>query len=147
VQRDAVAAIVRAGGSVKYDWEVKDGRPNPRGKPVWPKWLVDHLGPDYFAHVAVAELAQGGVDEQMVPVEKLRHLDTLVLRKSSITGAGLAHLERLADLRRLAIFYSQVSEGGMEHLGRLPRLESLSFRGTNIGDAGLAHLRGLTHLR
>jgi hypothetical protein len=33
VQRDAVAAIERAGGSVKYEWESKDGWPNPCGKP------------------------------------------------------------------------------------------------------------------
>jgi hypothetical protein len=37
VQRDAVAAIERAGGSVKYEWERKDGWPNPSGNPWWPK--------------------------------------------------------------------------------------------------------------
>ena len=79
VQRDAVAAIERAGGSVKYEWEWKDGRFNPSGKPWWPKWLMDHIGPDYFAHIAEAELAQGGSDEQILPEGKLKSLDTVVL--------------------------------------------------------------------
>ena len=52
VQRDAVAAIERAGGSVKYEWEWKDGRFNPTEKPWWPKWLMDHIGPNYLAHIA-----------------------------------------------------------------------------------------------
>jgi hypothetical protein len=43
---DAVAAIEQAGGTVKYEWQVKDRRPNSNGKPRWPRWLVDHLGPD-----------------------------------------------------------------------------------------------------
>src|SRR5262249_9079810 len=53
VQREAVAAIRQAGGRVFYDWEqiptrglYRDVlRPNPNGRPGWPKWLVDHLGP------------------------------------------------------------------------------------------------------
>ena len=58
VQRDAVAAIVRGGGTVLYDWDVTyvpgqpygdDYRLTINGKPKWPKWLIDHLGPDYFA--------------------------------------------------------------------------------------------------
>ena len=39
IQRDAVAAIRRAGGSVMYDWQWKNGEPNANGKLRWPKWL------------------------------------------------------------------------------------------------------------
>src|SRR3954451_22428566 len=61
VRRVAVAAIVRGGGEDLYDWggthdRDPDGpvyRPNPGGKPDWPKWLIDHLGPDYFGDVSV----------------------------------------------------------------------------------------------
>jgi hypothetical protein len=60
VQREAVAAIVQGGGSVKYDWEWSDLRILPNGAlvpapkkrvPPWRKWLIDHLGPDYFGDV------------------------------------------------------------------------------------------------
>jgi hypothetical protein len=146
VQRDVVAAIQRAGGSVKYDWELKNGRPNPSGRPKAPKWLVDQLGPDYFANVVQAQLARAASDEQMVLVAKLKHLDTLVLRNSSPSSEGLAQLEGLSDLRHLSIFYSKFSDDGMKHLRILP-LESLSFQGTNIDDAGLAHVKNLTNLK
>jgi len=49
VQRDAVAAIRRAGGSVSYDWEWNNGKSVPGGKPWAPKWLVDLVGIDYYA--------------------------------------------------------------------------------------------------
>ena len=35
VQREAVAAILRAGGSVMYEHQL---RPRIRGKPWWPSW-------------------------------------------------------------------------------------------------------------
>ena len=77
--------------------------------------------------------------EQVLPVGKLKSLETLVLRKSSIADAGLAPLAGLADLRRLSIFNSQVSDNGMEPLrtarsvfeglsrGRLPRRNTLTL--------------------
>ena len=70
-QRDAVAAIEKAGGSAKYEWELKDGWPNRSGKPRWPKWLVDRIGPDYFGHVSQAMLGQGASEEQMIPAGRL----------------------------------------------------------------------------
>ena len=47
VQRQAVAAIERAGAKAFYDFQA------PGGKPAWwqPKWLVDAVGVDYLAHV------------------------------------------------------------------------------------------------
>src|SRR5262249_41670584 len=51
VQRDAVAAVQKLGGTVTYDWERKDGRSVPNGKPWVPRWLLDRVGIDYFGHV------------------------------------------------------------------------------------------------
>ena len=48
VQREAVAAIRRAGGDVVYDWQLRNGIPVWGGKPWAPGWLVDLLGVDYF---------------------------------------------------------------------------------------------------
>ena len=132
VQLDAVTAIERAGGSVKYEWEWKDGQFNPSGKPWWPKWLMDHIGPNYLAHIAEVDLTQGGSDEQMLAVGKLKSLETLVIRKSSITATGLAPLAELADLRNLSISNCQVSDNGMEPLRKVHQLEEPAPPGNQI---------------
>jgi Leucine Rich repeat len=147
VQHDAVAAIERTGGSVTYQWEWKDEGPNSSEKPKWPIWVLDHVGPNYLAHIAGANVASGGSDEQLLAVGKLKSLEGLVVHKSSITSAGLAALTRLDELRSLCIFNSQANDSGMEPLSRLARLDNLSLNGTNIGDKGLAHLKSLTNLK
>src|SRR4051812_16392992 len=58
VQKEAVAAIERAGGDVVYDWDWANGRrkPRPQATPPWPKWLLVHLGPDYLGNVVQVNL-------------------------------------------------------------------------------------------
>jgi internalin A len=51
VQRDAVAAIERAGGNASYNWQESNGQPVPEAQPWWPKWLVERVGVDYFGNV------------------------------------------------------------------------------------------------
>jgi hypothetical protein len=56
VQRDAVAAIEKLKGTARYDWERRNGVNIPGGRPMWPKWLVDRIGIDYFGHVTQVRL-------------------------------------------------------------------------------------------
>ena len=147
VQLDAVTAIERAGGSVRYEWEWNYGQFNPSGTPSWPKWLMDHIGPNYLAHIAEVDLTQGGSDEQMLAIGKLKSLEGVVIRKSSINATGLAPLSELADLRSLFIYNCQVSDNGLEHLRKLRQLEELRLQGTKIADEELAHLTALTYLK
>jgi hypothetical protein len=51
IQRDAVAAVKKAGGSVSYDREPSDGDNALAGSPWTPRWLVDFVGVDYFGAV------------------------------------------------------------------------------------------------
>src|SRR5690348_12178653 len=51
VQHDAVVAIEKAGGSVVYDWELRDSH-----LPWWLKWAVDHLGVDALSFVVIVRL-------------------------------------------------------------------------------------------
>ena len=53
IQRDAVAAIMKDGGWVRYDWEWNNGTSIRRGKAWAPRWLVDLIGVDYFGQVTV----------------------------------------------------------------------------------------------
>jgi len=126
-QRDAVAAIKRAGGDVVYDWQrqfVGLREPGP-----WaPRWLVDWIGVDYFGNVVEAWLAGPriqGAEEALAYVGHLRRLEALWLGSPTMTDAGLAHLEGLTNLK----------------------LMNISLSGTRVTDTGLVHLKGLTRLR
>ena len=122
VQRDAVAAIRRAGGSVSYDWEWNNGKSVPGGKPWAPRWLVDLIGVDYFGHV------------------------TAVWLQPAATDGAIVEVGHLTQLERLQLVGSFVSDGGLAHLKGLTKLSDLYLSDTQVTDAGLAHLKGLTKL-
>jgi hypothetical protein len=147
VQRDAVAAIQQAGGSVLYDWQRKNGRPDPNREPLWPKWLVDRIGVDYFGNGSIVVLVRNGSDATLAQAGRLSRLVRLNVTDSPVTDAGLAHLEGLTDLRGLNLARTAVSDPGLSHLSRLTRLETLTLDRTSVGDTGMAHLKGLTRLR
>jgi hypothetical protein len=69
IQRDAVAAIGRAGGRVWYEWEIQNGRFYMRETHCpWPKWLVDQVGVDYLGNVIRVDLSQRGSDAELAQV-------------------------------------------------------------------------------
>jgi hypothetical protein len=142
-QRDAVATILKLKGTVKYDWERKDGRNLPNGKPWWPSWLVDLFGIDYFAHVtqvrlvAVPELS----DAELIHISNLSRLEELDLHRSPVTDARLAYLEGLTDLQSLILFHTQISDSGLVRLNRMHRLRTLSIENTSVTDSGAAALQ------
>src|SRR5215218_9119802 len=80
VQRDAVAAILRVGGRVSYDWQWNNGRRIAKGKPRRPGWLVDR----YFADVTRVDLADRGTDEVLAYVGRLRRLQSLNVGASTV---------------------------------------------------------------
>jgi hypothetical protein len=155
VQRDVVAAISKAHGRVYYQWQYKEGVSSYywEGEPWAPRWLVDHLGVDYFGHVVAVD--HGGwvnhagtfSDADMVPVGHLTGLVELWLLASSVTNAGLAHLNKLTHLENVHLYGSEVSDAGLIHLRGLSRLKKLCLAQSRVTDAGLVHLEGLTNLR
>jgi hypothetical protein len=130
VQRDAVAAILNAGGSVLYDSQWENGRFIPGGKPWASQWLVDRLGVDCFGHVVFAGLS---------PLS--------AYRSPAATDAALVHLGRLGWLRELSLSGVPVTDEGLVHLKGLTRLQVLDLTGTEVTDEGLVSLEGLTGLR
>ena len=145
VQREAVAAIERAGDKVWYDWEWNNGRPIPNGKPRCPKWLVDRIGVDYFGHVT-SVYARHASDAELVHIGNLRQLECLILVGSFVTDAGLAHLEGVSSLQVLNLQRTRIADAGLPHLKKLTGLQELGLSDTGVSDAGIAHLEGLTHL-
>jgi Leucine-rich repeat (LRR) protein len=146
VQRDAVAAIETAGGRVVYDWQWKGNRLVPNAKPLGPKWLVDHIGVDYFGSVIQVFLNGRCTDLELGHVGRLHRLEILSLRSSEVTDSGLEQLRGLTGLRHLYLGDTRVTDDGLHHLERLTNIEVLSLNKTQISGCGLVFLRRMTGL-
>src|SRR5580700_7143156 len=80
VQREAVAAVEKAGGRAIYEWSRTPGAGlNPSARPRGPKWLVDRLGVDYFGNVSLLFLGRRTTDADMKHVGRLSRLEGLDL--------------------------------------------------------------------
>jgi internalin A len=149
VQRDAVAAIRKAGGAVSYDWEISTGKYWPAGEPWAPKWLVDLVGVDFFGHVTAAfahHMSAATSDEVIAQVGRLTRVQSLNLHDSAISDSGLVHLKGLTNLSAFLLYRTQVTDAGLVHLKGLTKLSFLHLDGTQFTDAGLVHANGLTNL-
>jgi len=149
IERDAVAAIERSGGSVNYDWEWKKGDPIPDPtKRSWVReWLADRVMHAYFGHVIkVRQIAFGNVDVELAHIGRLGQLEELTLGGFAVTDAGLRHLKGLSKLRNLDLSGSEISNDGLENLKDLTSLRVLDLSHTWVTTAGLVQLRGLTNL-
>jgi Leucine-rich repeat (LRR) protein len=159
VQRDAVAAVERAGGRVVYDpdWfnirlKQTGGRGGTlaRARMSWPKWLVDRLGPDLFYNVRYVAFSGTGFANleykvAVAEVGRLQGLDELMLG-GGLDDSDLVHLRGLTRLRRLRMF-GPFTGAGLANLSRATRLEEFLIPQTVITDAEMVHLEGLTNLQ
>jgi hypothetical protein len=148
-QRDAVKAIMAAGGNVQYDFQQNVGFRRPGGTSPGPKWLVGLIGVDFFADVTSVSIREPQSDTILAHVGRLRRLGRLDARYTRVTDAGLAHLRGFSELRSLSCSGTPgLTDAGVAHLSGLGRLESLSIEGpTRIEGSGLAHLASLNRLR
>ena len=145
VQRQAVAAIVKAGGNVLYDWEY--GHP-PDAKPNGPKWLRELIGIDYFDTVVAINANRPAVDDAVVAhIGRLVHVKFLGLQDSTVTDAGLAKLAGLHELRNLLLRAPNVNGSSFRHLSGLRSLCNLHFVMTPITDENLVYLLPLTSIQ
>ena len=91
IQREAVAAIEKAGGEVHFDWEWKNGTVVPGGKPWEPARLVKLLGVDYFGQRRPSAFTQ-------------------------VTDRGLVHLKELTNLSHIDFSFTGVTDAGAKEL-------------------------------
>jgi internalin A len=161
IQHEAVAAVERGGGSVKYDWEWRGFQFGPNGRrmsaraqrsgPPWPNWLVARLGPDFFADVKEVRLGPKDPDIAMAQVATLGRLASLQTGvESPITDDGIRHIRGLTGLESFTISQraSKITGACVESLKGLTRLRALIFTTKPpLTDADLAHLRNLTALQ
>jgi hypothetical protein len=151
VQRDAVLAILAAGGAVRYEWEFSGGKIILGGKPWAPRWLVDRLGVDYFGHVTAVDanhMSTEASDAAIAQVGRLTRVQYLNIHDSPVSDSGLVHLKGLKNLSVLRLYCTLVSDAGLVHLKGLTNLSFLQLEGTQVTDVGVKELsRALPSLR
>jgi hypothetical protein len=143
VQREAVAAIEKAGGEVEYAWGWA-----PMGRIPPPEWLMSLIGDDYFGHAIDVRLSPSSTpaDSTIVQIGRLTQLQRLWLDSTAVGDAGLVHLKGLTSLEFLGLSAAQVTDAGLVHVEGLTSLKYLSIIDTQVTDAGLVHLKGLMKL-
>jgi hypothetical protein len=138
VQREAVAAIERAGGQVWFNWQLKNGVVTG-GEPGW---LRRRLGPGFFEEVKDVQGFSKVGDALMPHVGHLHHLDSLAIAGCDVTDEGVKQLAQLSELWFLNLGKTRITDAGLV-IGRLTNLEILILDNTAVTDAGLVHLAGL----
>jgi len=140
-QKEAVEAMQKLGGFVKYDYEFFDV------SSAGATWLRKRVGDDFFADVGLLSLEKSRVtDAGLVDIRGLPNLEILSLNNTQVSSAGLMQLRGLTRLEALFLTYTPIADAGLEHLEGLVRLKTLSLADTQVTDAGLVHLKGLTQL-
>ena len=76
-------------------------------------------------------------DRDLALLSSLETLYYLNLSGTTITDAGLVHLEHLNWLRSLDLLSTSVSDEGLRRLEKLPRLRYLKLYGTRVSDEGV----------
>ncbi len=177
IQRDAVAAIDRAGGHFSYSWQRSKGVVVfPIPKPPWPNWLRRRLGPDFLDNVNYVYL-QGEQcnDESLRSVCRLPWLEDLSVVNTSVTDASADELRQLKHLRSLDLRLNRITSRPLRYIGemselreltlsmklspvpwkdedmaflkRLTKLEKLTLSSAALTDAWLVYIEGLPNLK
>jgi hypothetical protein len=146
VQREAVAAIMAAGGEVYYDWEWDSATLCTKPRSPCPGSLRRLLGPGFFEEVAVVYFDRIANENLLLHIGRLRQVQALGLLNSNVTNAGMAYVGAITTLHVLELEGTEVTDEGVKHLGRLTGLQWVNLRRTRITDAGLATIGRLTNL-
>ena len=170
VQRNAVAAIEKAGGKVFYDYQIKtvsganfdDYTPNTKGVSSVPGWLLNRLGPDYFHDVKMVILF-GEADPWMPDVAhftKLLEIDFFPARKPGAqtigpTDKGMSYLQGLTNLRHVklsvnttnGILGSAITGEGLAALKNARKMQILELKRARLVDSDLSLLKEMSDLR
>jgi hypothetical protein len=146
-QRLAVAGIRQAQGSVRYDRQFESNEPFANGELRVPKWLVKHIGVDFFANVTQVFLADSTSDQDLSYVGQFTRLEVLGERSApKLSGAGIIHLKGLTALRVLFLPNTKLTDADLVHLSHINSLRHLDLSRTHVADAGLMYLEGLDGL-
>ena len=131
-QRVVVEAIEKAGPRVKIEYYTEPPAP----------FLREFIGKDFCEVFAVdASSVRGFNDEYTGYLAKLPKLQALALADTSVTDAGLRHLEELSELRYLWLIQTDITDAGLRHLRKLSQLQQLNLKGTKVTEDGIRKLQ------
>ena len=144
-QREAVEAILKAGGEVNYETPIAEkpgfysyAKYSPRS---W--WLRKLLGNDFFDNVNIVSYRDtNATDLDLTYLQELTQVHTLDLSNTKITNDGIPYLKDLINLQTLYLDSSKVTDDGLVHLKDLNKLHTLELGGPDITDAGLQNIQG-----
>ena len=167
-QKEAVTAILKAGGTVSFDYQmVQPGPGNPtdfaidsNALPSGPTWLRNVLGVDFFSNVISVSLTDRVIEEsELAKIIQLPELRELNLRLTKVipNGSGqqrlfrdsdIAGLARISQLQWLVLSGDDTNGSGVGSLANLGHLQSLWFgtKSAHLDDAGMEQLGKLTNL-
>ena len=145
-QREAVADFKEHKAWVHYDYRLPlIGRVDDPPRSL--RWLVEHMGEDYFFNVMALGLGIVPMNEgSLEPLKNLTSLEELSLSNVQLRDAHMKHLRGLIRLKKLDLSWTTITDAGVENLQNLTTLETLTLTSTHITDDGLKHFRGLKSL-
>lgn len=79
-------------------------------------------------------------DEGLKHIGKLTQLQQLHVENTSVSGAGLQHLQACDQLRYLNLVNTKVTDDGVALLGKLPALQHVYLYQTSVSAAGISTL-------
>jgi hypothetical protein len=145
-ERQAVEAILKAGGQVWFDRENSRDKPTSPNEASGPRWIRWALGENFFSEVRQVRLRFDD-DETLTQLDALRDIEVIdVAAGGKITDAGVAQINALPHLRSLKLTATSVTDQWLDHLKGLPKLRILILDRTNIDDKSIGRITELTQL-
>jgi len=161
-QRDAVAAIVKAGGDVRYDYQMVVG---PDGfdfdlsiDPPAPAWMRRIFGDDFFRNAECVGLTGCTISEsdwkQLARLPRLRRVGlngaSIISdgskAKRRFTDSDIDVLRSLTELRSFWLSYSDIEGSGLASLCN-SKLVEITLYNSPVADAGLEQIGKLMTLK
>jgi hypothetical protein len=165
-QAAAVAAILKAGGKVTFDYQMvpaKSGKPgqfdfDADAKPPTPPLLRTLFGEDFFRNVVGASLSGKINEDDLDCLASLPRLVSLELNEVRVVppasrsprplaDADLQVLRKLDQLQTLVVGGGMLRDADLAYIGELTRLKTLFIVSDAITNDGLRQLEGATSLR
>ena len=135
-----VAALKEAKGNLQLALGLIAPGRDPSGR--------DDVRLDVAGNVVAARLQNLPLtDEGLSEIAGLTRIETLFLRGTKVTSAGMEHLKGMTNLSRLSLSNTEVGDDGLAYLPNLGRLQFLYMRNTQVTGAGLRHLKRLPFLQ
>lgn len=138
-QRTALAGLGGKRLHFQYDFEKND--PYASGPPIWPGWLVDAIGEDYFSNVIGVYVNEKSTEPELELLQSLPSLKWLRLRDVPANDSTLKNLRCMSSLELLDLSGTHVDDAGLHYLEDLTKLKELDLTRTRITDAGVARLQ------